>query len=90
VARFAQPARGPLRFQVDLSTGLPIIKGYKGPERCLAATPSANISSNSKAGLEQIGDTITKDNPRRAATFIRELRQAAIAIGDALRSVAIA
>ncbi len=38
------------------------------------------------ADLEQIGDFIARDSPRRAATFIRELRQPAIAIGAAPRA----
>ncbi len=44
------------------------------------------FADDALADLEQIGDTIARDNPRRAATFIRELRQAAIRIGDAPRA----
>jgi plasmid stabilization system protein ParE len=44
------------------------------------------FADDAMADLEQIGDFIARDNPRRAATFIRELRQAAIAIGAAPRA----
>ncbi len=39
-----------------------------------------------EADLEKIGDYIAQDNPRRAASFIRELRQAALELSDAPRA----
>jgi plasmid stabilization system protein ParE len=44
------------------------------------------FADDAMADLEQIGDFIARDSPRRAATFIRELRQPAIAIGAAPRA----
>jgi toxin ParE1/3/4 len=40
------------------------------------------FSAEAEAGLEEIGDYIAKDSPRRAISFIRELREAALALAD--------
>jgi plasmid stabilization system protein ParE len=40
------------------------------------------LSAEAEAGLEEIGDYIAKDNPRRAISFTRELRDAALALAD--------
>lgn len=40
------------------------------------------ISAQAEAELEQIGDYIAKDSPRRAITFTDELLTAALALGD--------
>lgn len=40
------------------------------------------FSQEAEAGLEEIGDYIAQDNPRRAISFIRELRDAALALAD--------
>lgn len=40
------------------------------------------FSAQAEAGLEQIGDYIAKDSPRRAISFTRELRDAALALAD--------
>lgn len=39
------------------------------------------ISAVAEAELEEIGDYIAADSPRRAFTFIKELREAALAVG---------
>ena len=38
------------------------------------------FSRKAEIGLAAIGDYIAKDNPRRAASFVRELREAARAL----------
>lgn len=40
------------------------------------------FSEKAEAGLEEIGDYIAKDSPRRAITFTRELREAALALAE--------
>ncbi len=40
------------------------------------------FSDAAEADLEDIGDYIAKDNPRRALTFVRELRSVALRLGD--------
>jgi toxin ParE1/3/4 len=40
------------------------------------------FSEKAEAGLEEIGDYIANDNPRRAMTFTRELRDAALALAE--------
>ena len=40
------------------------------------------FSSEAKADLRAVGDYIARDNPRRAASFIRELRDVARRLGD--------
>ena len=44
------------------------------------------FSEDASADLESIQDFIRRDNPVRAATFVRELALAAIAIGDLPRA----
>ena len=46
------------------------------------------ISDPAEADLEQIGDWIARDNPARAATFVRELRTACLGIGPRPRAYA--
>ena len=41
-----------------------------------------DFSDEAEAALEAIGDYIALDNPRRAASFIKELRSACEKIGD--------
>jgi toxin ParE1/3/4 len=40
------------------------------------------FSDAAEADLEEIGDYIAKDDPRRALTFVRELRSVALRLGD--------
>ncbi|WP_140984621.1 type II toxin-antitoxin system RelE/ParE family toxin [Asticcacaulis tiandongensis] len=40
------------------------------------------FSEEAERGLEEVADYIAKDNPRRAVSFVRELRDAALALGD--------
>lgn len=40
------------------------------------------FSEEAEAGLEEIGDYIAKDNPLRAISFIRELRDQALVLAD--------
>ncbi len=40
------------------------------------------FARNATSSLEQIGDYIAHDNPERAASFIAELREAALALGE--------
>ncbi len=40
------------------------------------------LSAQATAALSEIGDYIARDNPARAASFVRELRASARAIGD--------
>ncbi len=40
------------------------------------------ISDTAEAELEKIGDYIAKDSPRRAVTFIDELQEAALSLGE--------
>ncbi|MGN6421674.1 MAG: type II toxin-antitoxin system RelE/ParE family toxin [Asticcacaulis sp.] len=40
------------------------------------------FSEEAERGLEAIGDYIAKDNPNRAISFVRELREAAFALAD--------
>jgi len=40
------------------------------------------FSEEAERGLEEIADYIAKDNPRRAISFVRELRNAALALSD--------
>ena len=40
------------------------------------------FSEEAERGLEEIADYIAKDNPRRAISFVRELRDAALALAD--------
>lgn len=39
------------------------------------------FTESAELDLEEIGDWISKDNPQRAATFVRELRRSCMAIG---------
>lgn len=40
------------------------------------------LSNAAEADLEDIGDHIARDNPRRALTFLRELRGVMLRLGD--------
>jgi toxin ParE1/3/4 len=40
------------------------------------------FSRRADAELEQIGDWIARDNPLRAITFVEELREACVELGD--------
>ncbi|MGE3248096.1 MAG: type II toxin-antitoxin system RelE/ParE family toxin [Beijerinckiaceae bacterium] len=40
------------------------------------------LSGAAEADLESIGDTIARDNPLRAVTFVRELRASCEGLGD--------
>ncbi|ESQ84236.1 type II toxin-antitoxin system RelE/ParE family toxin [Asticcacaulis benevestitus] len=40
------------------------------------------FSDEAERGLEEIGDYIAKDNPRRAISIMRELRDSALVLAD--------
>ena len=40
------------------------------------------LSPHAESDLEEIGDFIARDNPRRAVSFVRELRSACVALGQ--------
>ncbi len=44
------------------------------------------LSAEAERSLEEIGDYIARDAPARAESFTRELRKAALALGDAPRA----
>lgn len=44
------------------------------------------ITDPAEADLESIGDWIARDNPARAVSFVKELRQACFAIGTRPRA----
>ena len=41
-----------------------------------------DITAAAEADLEAIGDYISRDNPKRAASFVRELYQLCLEIGE--------
>jgi toxin ParE1/3/4 len=47
------------------------------------------VSANAEADLEEIGDWIARDNPVRAASFVRELREACLALAAMPRAFPI-
>jgi toxin ParE1/3/4 len=47
---------------------------------------TVELSETAEAELEAIADYIARDNPRRALTFVRELRELAMRIGDLPRA----
>lgn len=44
------------------------------------------FTQSAKTDLEQIGDYIAQDNPRRALSFIQELRAAALSLAETPRA----
>ena len=40
------------------------------------------VTAEAERDLEEIGDWIARDNPKRALTFVRELRTACLGLGD--------
>ncbi len=44
------------------------------------------LAAEAERNLEEIGDYIARDAPARAESFTRELREAALALGDAPRA----
>jgi toxin ParE1/3/4 len=44
------------------------------------------FTQSAKTDLEQIGDYIAQDNPKRALSFVRELRSAALTLADTPRA----
>ncbi len=46
----------------------------------------AVLSDKAKNSITEIGEYIAEDNPRRAASFVRELRAKAMQIGDMPRA----
>ena len=44
------------------------------------------FTETAEAELEEIGDYIAKDNPRRAVTFVQELRTTALRLGGMPRA----
>lgn len=44
------------------------------------------VSANAEADLEEIGDWIARDNPIRAASFVRELREACLSLAEMPRA----
>jgi plasmid stabilization system protein ParE len=44
------------------------------------------VSAKAEADLEEIGDWIARDNPIRAASFVRELREACLSLAEMPRA----
>lgn len=47
----------------------------------VAPTPRVRLTPAALTELEAIGDYIARDNPRRALTFVRELRDRCLSLG---------